>query len=335
MVATAHRDIAGFASAHRDMAGFPSAVPTLHAPTVPAPPFPPDPPADSFALIAGWRQHLRARGLSDSTLRAYTSGVQRFMTEYVKGPPTVATEDLVDEFLASIGHQSSTRAHAARGLRSFFSWLHRRGHIAADPTTAVRVPKPRHLPAVALEEDELVRLMVAAAWRSPRRAWAIMLQFSIGCRRGELAGIAPRDVLGDKVRLRITKGGRPRVVELNELARVAIEELRPWWTPDSILGGVVPQTITEWCHEAAREAGLYEKVRLRPSHVLRASFATHLLRNGTPIHVVKELLGHQDISTTGTYVVAAAPERGQAVERLPFARRAEWTALSGVGQNPS
>jgi site-specific recombinase XerD len=276
-----------------------------------------------FELIAAWRRHLRASEKSDATLRTYTNGVTRLMTEVVEGPVTSTTEDHIDAFLASLSRQSAAKAAYAHGLRSFFGWLHRRGHIAADPTLGVQTKKPMYSPAVLLEEDELVRLMIAAAWRSPRRAWAIMLQFSIGCRRAELAGIAPSDVLGDKVRLRKTKGGRPRMVELNELARIAIEELRPWWTPDSILGGVVPQTVTEWCHEAARDAGLYDKVAHRPSHVLRASFATHLLRGGTPIHVVKELLGHRDISTTAGYLVVVDADRRTAVQSLPFTGREE------------
>ncbi len=282
-----------------------------------------------FALIAAWRRHLAARELSPETIRLYTTGVSRFMAEHVEGPPAAATEDHVDAFLAGIGRRSSTRAQYALALRSFFGWCLRRGYVSRDPTAAVRVRKPVHLPAVVLEEDELVRYMVAAAWRDPRRAWAIMLTFSIGCRRGELAGISPSDVLGDRVLLRRTKGGRPRIVELNALAERAITELRPWWTEDSILGGVVPQTITEWCHEAAEDAGLLHKVRRRPSHVLRASFATHLLRQGTPIHVVKELMGHRDISTTASYLALASGEKAAAVSRLPFAQDAT------LGQNPA
>lgn len=273
-----------------------------------------------FELIADWRRHLRALGRSEQTLRAYTSGVLRLLAEVVEGPPDAITEELIDRFMVSVSTHAPARALYARGIRSFCTFLHRRGHIATDPSLALDgIKAPESIPPVVLEQDELVRYMIAAAWRNPRRAWAIMLAFSIGCRRGELAGIAPRDLLGDKVRLRRTKGGRPRDVELNTVARVAIEELRPWYTAESILGGVNPQTITEWCHEAAEDSGLLHKVTKRPSHVLRASFATHLLRQGVPIHVVSKLLGHRSIQTTSAYLAIATGEREDAVARLPFA----------------
>lgn len=272
-----------------------------------------------FALIAAWRQHLRALDLADATIKLYTSAVLRFGAEVVCGPILEATEDQVDDFMASLGRRAR-RSIAARGLRSFFGWTHRRGFRADDPTLElVRIRPPASKPQVMLEEDELMRLMIAAAWRDERRAWAIMLMFSIGCRRAELAGIAPRDVLGDKVRLRHTKGGRERIVPLNSIALAALEGLRPWYTQDSVLGGVVPNTVTEWAHQAAQDADLAHKVERRPSHILRASFATHLLRNGTPIHVVMDLLGHQDISTTQVYAVVVEGEGAEAVaHHLPF-----------------
>jgi integrase/recombinase XerD len=271
-----------------------------------------------FALIAAWRQHLLARDLADATIRLYTSAILRFGSEVVCGPILEATEDQVDAYMADLGRRAR-RSTAARGLRSFYGWANRRGFRPDDPTLELaQIRPPQHKPQVVLEEDELMRMMIAAAWRDPRRAWAIMLMFSIGCRRAELTGIAPRDVLGDKVRLRHTKGGRERIVPLNDLALIALKELEPWYSPESVLGGVVPNTITEWAHQAATDADLGDKVARRPSHILRASFATHLLRRGTPIHVVKDLLGHLDISTTQIYAVAAASDGVEAVARLPF-----------------
>lgn len=275
---------------------------------------------DSFELIAAWRRHLRAMGRAEGTIRLYTTGVNRLMIEVVEGSVATVTESHIDRMLEKLSVHHTARVQYARGFRSFFGFLLRRGLISTDPTLATEeLSEPSHLPPVTLEEDELTRYMIAAANRSPRRAWAIMLTFSIGCRRGELAGIAPHDVFSDTVRLRSTKGGRVRDVELNDLARAAIEGLRPWWTEDSILGGVVPQTFTEWCHDAAVDSGLEHKVFRRPAHVLRASFITHLLRQGVPIHVVKALVGHRSIQTTQGYAPVASTEKRDAVNLLPFA----------------
>jgi site-specific recombinase XerD len=272
-----------------------------------------------FELIAEWISHLRARGLAETTIRSYTVGIQRFGTEVVCGPILSATPQQIDIFLASISKHASQKVMYARGFHSFYGLAHRRGLIMADPTIDVHVKEPEHLPAVSLTEEELIRLMIAAWWRAPQRAWALMLSFSIGCRRSELAGIAPGDILGDKVRLTTTKGNRPRLVELNSLALQALEELKPWYTERSVLGGVCPQTVTEWAHEAASDAGLLDKVYRRSHHILRASFATHLLNSGTPIHVVRDLMGHRSIATTQVYLAAMDPQRRAAVESLPFA----------------
>jgi site-specific recombinase XerD len=272
-----------------------------------------------FELLAEWISHLRARGLAETTIRSYSVGVNRFGTEVIRGPILSATPSQVDEFLASISKHASQKVMYARGLCSFYGLHHRRGLMGADPTVDVHVKEPEHLPAVSLTEEELTRLMIAACWRSPQRAWALMLSFSIGCRRSELAGIAPGDILGDKVRLTTTKGNRPRMVELNSLALVALEELKPWYIPTSVLGGVCPQTVTDWAHKAAEDAGLLDKVYRRSHHILRASFATHLLNNGTPIHVVRDLMGHRSIATTQVYLAAMDPQRRAAVDHLPFA----------------
>lgn len=273
-----------------------------------------------FALIGAWRDHLIALGRSPSTLRLYTSAITRLGAEVVQGPITTTTEEQIDAFMVGLGKHGRAKVLAAHAFRGFFGWLRRRGHIDSDPSLACDgIKSPEPLPAVVLEEDELIRYLIAAANRSPRRAWAIMLTFAIGCRRAELAGIAPYDVFSDRVRLRKTKGSRPRDVELNSLARTAIEELRPWYSEHSILGGIVPQVVTQWCREAAVDAGLEHKVARRPTHVLRASFATHLLRQGVRIDVVSRLMGHRDVKTTMVYLALVPGERQAAVDRLPFA----------------
>jgi integrase/recombinase XerD len=268
---------------------------------------------DGLVLISQWRAMLDATGLSSNTIRLYSIGVIRLLTEF---EPLVSrvTEQTVVAFLATIGNKSPAKAHYLQGLHSFFSWCAVRGHVSEDPTAALKVRRPSHRPAVALSTEELARLLIAAAWKEPKRAWALMFMFSIGARRGEVAHIAPMDVQGDEVHLRHCKGGRQRRVPLSPLAKIALEELRPIWN-GTVLGGVTAQTLTEWATEAAVDSGLREKVRGRTSHVLRASYATYLLRNGVAPEVVRDILGHRSLQTTNSYAVATRSELHSAANR--------------------
>jgi integrase/recombinase XerC len=157
----------------------------------------------------------------------------------------------------------------------------------------------------------------SAAVRSPRRAWALLLAFGTGMRPTELASVRPEDIQGNEIVVRHGKGGKERRLPVSPLARVAIEELRPWYN-GTIVGGVKPSTVTEWAEDAARDSGLREKVWGRPVHVLRSSFASDLLRKGVAVHVVRDLMGREDMATTGLYAVAFDEDREAAVGELDF-----------------
>jgi site-specific recombinase XerD len=277
-------------------------------------------PVDGFALVSQWIHLLEAQDYSPDTVRNYSGAVCRLLARHVQGPPSATTEDHVVDFLRSMADRAPSKYLAYQGLRSFFRFCVARRILDVDPMALIRVKPPRARKAVCLEEDELVRYLVAAANRDPRRAWVLMLSFGVGTRRMEAAGIAPSDVLGDfdAVQLRTCKGGKRRTVELSYYAREALRELRPWWN-GTVLGGVDRSTVTSWAHEAAVDSGLLPKVAGRVSHVLRASFATHLLRRGTPVHVVRDLLGHENLATTNRYAAEATRgERMAAVAHLRF-----------------
>jgi integrase/recombinase XerD len=270
-----------------------------------------------LSVIHRWDRYLAALGRSESTRKAYRYAVVRFLADAMPEEIAAVTEEQVTSFLASLGAHSPAKRTYLHGLQSFFSWAERRGHVAKNPVGYLKPAPPRRPPVVALEPEELTRLVYAAACRAPRRAWAIILCFATGTRRRELAHIAPVDVdeVSRTILLRVTKGDRPRRVEIGPLAEAALEGLRPWYN-GTILGGVNEQTVTSWAHQAARDAGLYEKVRHRPAHVLRASFVTALLNDGVPVQVVAGLVGHEELSTTTRYAAVTGYQRRAAVDRL-------------------
>lgn len=271
-------------------------------------------PAD-WSLVNDWITVLEAQGKASDTIRLYAYGVFRLFTGEKIPETTAATEKHVARFLAGIDGHSHAKTQYARGFRSFFSYCVRRGVMAESPAAHVEPKRPRKSPKVVLEEEELFRFLMAAYDVDPRRAWSLMLMYGVGSRRMELAGITPSDVQGDEVLLRHCKGGKQRRVELGPIASFALEQLRPWYN-GTVLGGISKGSITRWAYEAAKASGLYPKVRRRPSHVLRASFATHLLRRGTPVEVVRDLMGHENLATTNEYAVVIAPERRMAVKGL-------------------
>lgn len=291
------------------------------SPAVPAPGG--DYPGD-FAVLGRWRRWLRAQGLSANTERLYTVGVMRFFSE-IDVAPQATTEDHITAFLEILGKHSQARSKYLLALRSFFAYCHRRGWVEVNPTLGLKVRRRKPRAAAALTEEELFRIFCAAYNRHPRRAYALLLSFGLGTRRMELAGIRPEDVQGDEVELLHCKGGKTRRVPLSDVARAGLEGLRPWWN-GTVLGGIGAQQLTEWGKQAARDAGLYPKVRGRTTHILRATYANYLRRNGVRVEVVRDLLGHESIATTQAYSEATdMDERHAGVARLgrPRPMRAE------------
>jgi site-specific recombinase XerD len=291
---------------------------------------------DDFAVLARWRRWLRAMGDSEHTIRLYSYGVFRLLTEHVEGPIESATEEHIVSFLMAMGDRSTAKAQYLTGIRSLFTYCEARGWVKDNPAALIRARHPRRPKPVALTEEELTRFMLAAAWRDPRRAWTLLLVFGLGTRRMEAAAIRPEDIDGESVLLRECKYGKERRVELSRYARIALAELQPWWN-GTVLGGIDRQTITAWAHQAAIDSGLYAKVRRRPAHILRASFASHLLNAGTPVQVVRDLLGHESIATTDVYaaLIDERKDRRDAVARLDFARAGGAQSRLPPGRSPS
>ena len=269
--------------------------------------------AGDLALVREWDQFLTAQGVQSDTRRVYRYGVFRFLADVCPSDLTQVREADVTAFLATFHAKASARVTYLRALRSLFGFAHARGRIQENPTALLRPRPPTKPPVTALSEEELARLLEAAGDRHPKRRWAMTLCYALGTRRNELVNICPDDVESDAVLLRVTKGNRPRRVELGPLAREALDELRPWYN-GTVLGGISRQTFTHWVHEAAVAAGLPPSKR--KAHVLRATFATRLLARGVPVSVVSQLLGHMSVAVTTRYLAVEQKDRERAVGLL-------------------
>ncbi|MDQ3286959.1 MAG: tyrosine recombinase XerC [Pseudomonadota bacterium] len=193
--------------------------------------------------------------------------------------------------------------------RSFYAWLLRQGRISANPAAAIRAPKaPRKLPQV-LDPDE-AKALVEIATDAPlglRDRAMLELFYSSGLRLSELCMLHWRDLdLEDGLVTVLGKGSRQRSVPLGSHARAALAQWRastgaPGESPvfpGRAGGPITPRAIQLRMRLLAQRQGLFKRVH---PHLLRHSFASHILESSGDLRGVQELLGHADIATTQIY----------------------------------
>ncbi len=261
-------------------------------------------------------------GLSQASVRAYASDVERFAEwsgrSGADGPHDV-DRILLRRYLAFLATRRYSRATIARtaaSLRSYFQWCAKRGLVDHDPSVRLSAPSPdSRLPRV-LGSVELGELMEpsnpAGAAASPdidRRDDAVLeLLYGGGLRVAELCGLDVDDLdLARRVVLVTGKGSKERQVLIHHRCAEAI---RSWLDgPRSAMAREGSPTGALFYNARGNRLGPRDVRRLldRRSpvpthpHALRHSFATHLLDGGADLRVVQELLGHASLQTTQVY----------------------------------
>ena len=200
-------------------------------------------------------------------------------------------------------------------IKIFFRFLVARNHLPADISDALLSPKiEKYLPET-LNEPEVKNLLESIATSKPlgKRDRAILeLLYASGLRISELVNSRLENLNLEDGFIRVTgKGNKTRVVPVGKSALAAIENYLTIERPElvkpktsseiflSIRGGkLTTQRVWQIIKKRAEEAGLDTNVY---PHLMRHSFATHLLSNGADLRVIQELLGHADISTTQIY----------------------------------
>ena len=231
-----------------------------------------------------------------------------------------------------------TRARRLSTLRQFMSWMVADGYRTDNPVQFLDSPKlPESLPK-SLDEEEVLRLLAAAQKLPPpddlRMEAALELLYAGGMRISELLGLKIQDISPQKSALMITgKGGKERLVPITELAlQRALDWLAfrdkdgPIPHTDQLLSGrdreMNRQSFSLLLKKIARIAGI-DASRVSP-HILRHSFATHMLNRGADLRTLQALLGHADIATTQIYT-RTRPDRlkGLVASAHPLAKNAE------------
>ncbi|WP_235558435.1 site-specific tyrosine recombinase XerD [Sphaerimonospora mesophila] len=283
-------------------------------------------------MLSSYLAHLAVeRGLSANTLASYRRDLRRYLDHLrARGLATLADVKEADvvAFLSALREGddqhpalvASSAARAVSAVRGLHRFALREGVSGHDPAHDVRPPRQlRRLPK-AISVAEVERLLAACGpEESPlalRNRALLEVLYGTGARISEAVGLAVDDVSHDpgqdQVRLR-GKGGRMRLVPLGRYARRALDaylvRARPAiaahgrGTPALFLnargGRLTRQGAWEVLQAAAERAGLSG---VSP-HMLRHSFATHLLDGGADVRVVQELLGHASVTTTQVYTL--------------------------------
>ncbi len=274
------------------------------------------------ATISSFLTHVRVeKGLSSNTVSAYRRDLVKF-AEFVRkrklSLKAVSRDDLVD-FLAALYRQNLDSKSVARHLvtlRNFFRFAQIHEHIAEDPSVNLESPKIRRSLPGYLRLEEVERLLNQPDVKTPlglRDRAMVEVLYSTGLRVSELIGLRVTD-LDSKVGCVhcIGKGDKERIVPVGKKALAIVEKYLRDARP-RIMGrapgnpalfvnrrGAPLSRVGVWKILSAygRRAGM--RVALTP-HMLRHSFATHLLERGADLRSVQLMLGHADISTTQIY----------------------------------
>ena len=265
---------------------------------------------------------LLERGLSQNTCAAYGDDLRRFAAflrpRNITSAADIGRDDIV-AFLSAQreeGRKGSTRARRTAAIRMFLRHLKERHAIKSDPSSLLSSPKNALVLPRVLSEQEVASMLDAVDGDDPRslRDRALMeTMYGSGLRVSEACALAFDDIVADGELLRILgKGGKERLVPIGGASGAALRRY-----VDSGRGAFARSAdethvfLTRLGRPFTRQ-GVFKVIRERAAavgiaaerispHVLRHSFASHLLARGADIRAIQELLGHADIGTTQIY----------------------------------
>ncbi|MEZ7956763.1 MAG: tyrosine recombinase [Rubritalea sp.] len=270
---------------------------------------------DSFILYLATE-----RGLSASyqlSVRQTLEKLSLWMEQKKLSPNDVGTEELAD-FLASRkkeGLAASSLRITVVHLKVFWRFISGRNYVMVDVAEPLLAPKPNATLPDSVHQSSIEKLLEGIdtmKFLGKRDRAILELFYASGLRLSEVCGARLENLDTDDGFIRVTgKGNKTRIVPVGIQARDCIERyvklerpglLKPKSSSEiflSVRGGALsPERVRAIVKQRALAAGIDSKIY---PHLLRHSFATHLLQNGADLRVIQEMLGHADISTTQIY----------------------------------
>ena len=276
----------------------------------------------SMNYIAMFLEALSAeRGRSQRTLSSYASDL-RLANDSIPGGLMGASGPDIQKYLDELDERPSSVARKASALRGFYKFLMLEKIIDENPSANLELPqRNRPLPKfLSVQEIELLVSSAGDTQNSTRLRTMIELLYASGLRVSELCELPVSANLGDKLLIH-GKGAKERIVPMHASAQDALKKWLKIRTPaDSKYmfpssgksGHITRDGFYKILKKCAILAGL-DPNRVSP-HVLRHSFASHLLAGGANLRAIQTMLGHEDISTTQIYTHVLPDKLKQTVQ---------------------
>jgi len=270
--------------------------------------------------LDAFSKHLQNKNASELTIAAYQTDLIQFFEfaahELGVEPQSVEVENIdkyiIRSYMGRMSQKSLNRKSIARkvaAMRSFFKFLCREGVVTQSPVLKITTPKiPKNLPRFLFQEhmDKLLTAADLISQNGIRDQVIIELLYGSGLRVSELVGLNISDVDLESSLIRVTgKGRKERIVPLTDPAKETIAaylERRKDQQEALILNyqdtRLTSRSVRRILDKLERKANLNQHIH---PHMLRHTFATHLLDGGADLRSVQELLGHKKLSSTQIY----------------------------------
>ena len=257
-------------------------------------------------------EELERRNYSESTTRRYLRYVERFAQHFGKSPDKLSPDHLrtYQSYLLKVRKldPGTVECHVSALRFLFIRTLHRHEFRQFLPYPKIR----RKLPKI-LSLEEVTRLIDASSGLFERTL--LMVLYGTGMRRAEIARLKIDDIDSQRMVIHVVngKGGKDRDLPLSPKLLETLRAYWRWLKPETYLfpsrtnreaeQPITDKTVWRACSEAASRSGIRKRVT---PHLLRHSWATHLLEAGTDLRTIQLLLGHEDLEVTARYLHLSA-----------------------------
>ena len=241
---------------------------------------------------------------SESTQKAYVRWVADFAGLFGKSPDRLGREH-VRRFLLHLANDKGLSRSSCRQALSALRYFYRKTLGRDWFLEGIASSRGRRKLPVVLSQEEVIRFFLALG--SLKYRAILMVEYGAGLRVGEAIALRVSHIDSSRMMIRVHegKGDNERDVILPQRLLLVLREYWKAARPKDFMfpgrgksGHICYTSVNNACERAARAAGLKKSIT---THVLRHSFATHLMENGTDLRIIQVLLGHRSLRTTGLY----------------------------------